>query len=513
MIRYTGKTSFILLLFILILNAGTGVFADSVSYDTFNVIYFDKVPYISMVDLAETYRVKISYDPFLLSMTAQRGDLKLTLSNHSRTAVLNGSSKNIFLPARLMRGTIFAPVPTFLPIFSELIPGTLTWDEKKRAVMVSGIITTINKVAYEYFSNGTLICISLSEPLKHRVELKQNNWLTVNFTDGSFEPDTLFPGSSSDLIRDTRCFQHENEAQLAFLISDNVQDFSVAPSANPNEVLISLRKKIDNIPFTHSIPAYDNYPAMPELDAQIWRIDTVVIDPGHGGKDPGAIGPKKTKEKDVVLNVAKELKKIIDSHGEIKAVLTRDRDVFLPLHERARIAHKSGGKLFISLHVNSSRSRYAKGMEVFFLSVAKTKDAEEVARRENKSIEMEEDIEFYSQYASFFNGSSLSNDIMSEMASKVFLDESQDICSILLDKACSATRFQRRGVKQAGFYVMLGTQAFMPSVLFEIGFISNPEEEKKMRRVSYQKRLAKAIYDSIITFKKKHEGDLFSRSD
>jgi len=99
------------------------------------------------------------------------------------------------------------------------------------------------------------------------------------------------------------------------------------------------------------------------------------------------------------------------------------------------------------------------------------------------------------------------------MASNVFLKESQDLCGVLLDNVFKTTRQTNRGVKQAGFYVLAGTRTAMPSVLFEIGFISNPEEEKMLNRISYQKRLAQAIYDSIIKFKERHERGLFSRSE
>ena len=150
---------------------------------------------------------------------------------------------------------------------------------------------------------------------------------------------------------------------------------------------------------------------------------------------------------------------------------------------------------------------------MFFLSVAKTENAKKVAQTENASIKFEEDL---GHYGILFDNSSLPgdmNDIFNDMASNVFLKESQDMCSILLERACSVTSQTRRGVKQAGFYVMLGTQATMPSVLFEIGFISNPQEEKLLKRASYQKRLAQAIYDSIIAFKNMHERGLFSRSE
>jgi N-acetylmuramoyl-L-alanine amidase len=110
------------------------------------------------------------------------------------------------------------------------------------------------------------------------------------------------------------------------------------------------------------------------------------------------------------------------------------------------------------------------------------------------------------------NGSNLLTDIERDMASNVFLKESQDLCTVLIDTAVPMTRQDNRGIKQAGFYVLAGTFSSMPSILFEIGFISNSAEERMLNRISYQKRLALAIYDAIIKFKSRHERGLFSRS-
>jgi len=249
----------------------------------------------------------------------------------------------------------------------------------------------------------------------------------------------------------------------------------------------------------------------PAPNAEQWRIDTVVIDPGPGGKDPGAVGSGGTREKDIVLAVALYLRDIIEESGEVRSVLTRDSDVFIPLKERAAIAAREHGKLFISIHVDGHQNRRARGMSAYFLSEAKTEAALEVARRENASLRFEED----ESLASFGMDGSLPDelqdliDIQMMIHTDVFIGESQDMCAILLDTVSKVTRQENRGVRQGPFYVMLGTQGVMPSVLFETGYISNPDEEKMLKRVSHQKRLAQAIYDAVITFKRRHENGIF----
>lgn len=509
-------TAAVFVAIIICLMAATSSGADTERLDTFNVVYFDTVPFVSLVDLSEMYRVQIAFDPYRLSMTASRGNSTLTVTADSRTAVLNGASRNIILPARMIRGSMYAPIPTVLPLFSELVPGNLTWDERKRAVNVTGVMTTVRNVTCENYSNGAIIKVALTEPLEYTVDMREGGWLTLTMENGSFDPRTVFGNVASELIAETRSYQDDNRAMLSFRLSDTAGDFSASKSGD-GEVLISLRRKrapgfaeMASPAAEPSSPAIDAVPSLPDDNLQVWRIDTVVIDPGHGGKDPGAVGPKGTREKDIVLDVAIELKKIIEKSGEVNVVLTRDKDVFVPLHRRAQIARENRGKLFISLHANAHRNRSAKGFEVYFLSAAKTEDAEEVARRENKAIELEENLDYYASFLHLANLPKDIRDIQIDMESSVYLRESQDMCRIILEKAINSTNLVNRGVKQAGFVVMSGTQAFMPSILVEIGFISNVEEEKLLKRASYQKKLAESIYDAIIMFKQRHERGLFS---
>jgi len=236
-----------------------------------------------------------------------------------------------------------------------------------------------------------------------------------------------------------------------------------------------------------------------------WTLQTVVIDPGHGGKDPGAIGPGGIKEKDVVLRVAKRLKPLLEKQLRVRVVITREEDTFVPLRKRSQIAlDNNGGKLFVSLHCNASKNRRAKGAEVYFLSEAKTAQAAEVARRENAALDLERNGA----------GDGKGQDpellkIQRSLLSTAFLKESQDLAALVrAEIAQTMSVLDDRGVKQANFYVMLGTMGDMPSVLVEMGFISNPSEEKQLRSTAFQKKMAEAIYRGIRTFKLRYEQQL-----
>lgn len=221
-----------------------------------------------------------------------------------------------------------------------------------------------------------------------------------------------------------------------------------------------------------------------------WALDRVVIDPGHGGKDPGAVGPSGAKEKEINLDVALRLANYLKSKG-IEVILTREDDRFIPLKDRTQLANRSGGKLFVSLHCNASRNRKASGIETYFLSPAKHERALEVAMLENSVIELEDNPQEYKEitYENFY---------ILALAQANFIRESQDLADMVQTSLARQTNLNDRGVDQAGFYVLVG--ASMPAILIEMGFITNREEEKRLKSASYRQKLAEWIGEAVIRF-------------
>jgi N-acetylmuramoyl-L-alanine amidase len=218
------------------------------------------------------------------------------------------------------------------------------------------------------------------------------------------------------------------------------------------------------------------------------KIKKIVIDPGHGGEDPGACGKNGTKEKDVNLQVSKILKKLIEKELKLEVILTRERDTFLSLGERSKIANTEKADIFLSIHCNASKNPFSSGPEVYFLSEAKTDWERAVEALENASLKFE---------MSEKEANSLLDAILSDLAQTEFLKESQKLAEFLQKNLVSDENLDR-GVKQAGFYVLLG--AYMPSALIEIGFITNPEEEKKLRDENYIEKICKKILKGLKEF-------------
>ncbi len=222
-----------------------------------------------------------------------------------------------------------------------------------------------------------------------------------------------------------------------------------------------------------------------------WEFKTIVIDAGHGGKDPGAIGYRGTKEKDIALDVAKRLEKKLSKNMNVKIIMTRDEDVFLRLSERTKIANESNGNLFISIHTNAAEDRRASGFETFLIGPNKNEAAVRVAARENAVLELEGTT-----------GKKLTNEdlIQATIAQSAFASKSEQFASMVQKEIKKRVQSKDRGVKQAGFYVLMG--ASMPNVLVELGFISNPTEEKKLRSHQYRDQLATAIYRAVEQYQK-----------
>lgn len=231
------------------------------------------------------------------------------------------------------------------------------------------------------------------------------------------------------------------------------------------------------------------------------RDFVLVIDPGHGGKDVGARGVK-AYEKNINLAVGKLLgERISRECKDVKVVYTRSDDSFVSLNDRAAIANKAGGDLFISIHVNSvaakSRNRRTVcGAEVFTLGLHRSDDNLAVAMRENSVMSLEPD---FSEVYQDFDPKSTESYIIFELSQGLHMDKSIEFAELVKQSLVDSAGRVDKGVKQAGFWVLWATS--MPSVLVELDFICNPDSEAFLASSEGQKRLANAIYDSFIIYK------------
>ena len=218
------------------------------------------------------------------------------------------------------------------------------------------------------------------------------------------------------------------------------------------------------------------------------KVRRVVIDPGHGGKDTGAIGKGGTREKDLTLAIARKLKRHLEAMG-LEVLLTRDKDVFLDLEERTRFANDKQADLFVSIHVNAAENRKARGIETYTLNLNSDRYAMRLAARENASSKKRiGDLQF----------------ILADLATKANTDDSVRLARLVQSEMVTRLRktwgdsVRDLGVKQALFFVLVGAK--MPAILVEASFVSNDEEEKRLRSEKYQEETARAIADGVRRF-------------
>ncbi len=256
-------------------------------------------------------------------------------------------------------------------------------------------------------------------------------------------------------------------------------------------------------PVRDSQPHLKSSAVPPAAKEKLPLIRTIVLDPGHGGKDPGAIGPDGIQEKNIVLPLALMVRDGLKARGGFKIYLTRETDVFIPLRQRTKFANSKKADLFVSIHANSvggqQRQKDAKGYKIYFLSQAKNEEDKLIAMRENSVVDMEAETD---------KGSYLQN-ILVDLVGNEYLAESEDVSILIAEEIATSmpsTVALNKGVGQANFWVLNGS--YMPSVLIETGFISHPEEQKLLADKSYQRKMAEAIADAVVQFRQKIEKGL-----
>jgi N-acetylmuramoyl-L-alanine amidase len=237
-----------------------------------------------------------------------------------------------------------------------------------------------------------------------------------------------------------------------------------------------------------AVPPRPTSPASHLLTPRVKKYTTIVIDPGHGGKDPGARGFQKTEEKDITLKVGLQLRELLSKQPGVRVLMTRDRDVFIELEDRAKFANRNEADLFVSIHVNSHPSRAVKGIEIYHFGEAKDQRALEVAAREN--------------------GTPISNTgvgleyLLADLLTTKKIEESLELAWNAKEAMVSQMNGQYmvndHGVKTAPFYVLRFTS--MPSILAEIAYISNPDEEDLLKKPAFIRDVAQSLHQGIVSF-------------
>jgi len=296
---------------------------------------------------------------------------------------------------------------------------------------------------------------------------------------------------ADDLLSGARAAQYRPDRVRVVLDIKSIDNFKIFSLRNPFRIVVDVssvpRKTASKKRFKHEQEKPGGKIPKGALAKQLaLGVKRIVIDPGHGGKDPGALGYLKgVKEKNVTLEISRRLARKIRQRLGCEAILTRNTDIFLSLEERTAIANTKNADLFISIHTNANKTKVCHGLETYFLNLATDEDAILVAARENAT--------------SAKNISDLET-ILSDLMKNAKIDESSRLAGYVQEALIRKlkprySRIKDKGVKQAPFYVLLGAE--MPSILVEVAFITNPRECRRLNSVGYQEDIADAIVTGI----------------
>jgi N-acetylmuramoyl-L-alanine amidase len=430
-------------------------------------------------------------DPKGLAVTVQRGSHELVLHHKKSLASVDGDLKLLPSPALFDAGRWLVSLEGLARVLPPLLERPVEWRAAQRVLVIGPIV--IPKVSVSAFASGEMVRVvfEASESLPFRVQQEAGR-VTVavprDLVDVVLQP-ARFAGGIVSGVR----FLGGRENLFAVELGPRFQTLKATEQEAPVRLVLELQGPPaglgERAAAAAAAPAAAApRPAHPTEDAP--QVRTVVIDPGHGGENPGARGAGGSVEKDIALSIARRLRaELVNARG-LQVFLTRDKDIDVELDDRTAIANNYKADLFVSIHANASRARGARGSEVYFLSYQASDD------ESRRMAQLEGAAEPAPEAAV---GADLAL-ILWDMAQAEHLEESSALASRIQEELAVVTGSEGRGVKQAPFRVLVG--AAMPAVLVEVAFISNPDEEKLLASEAYQAKVAASLARGIERYRR-----------
>jgi N-acetylmuramoyl-L-alanine amidase len=426
-------------------------------------------------------------------------------------------NSNIYqLPAAALRvsGEYFVPIQAFAVILEYILPEDIVYDRASGKILVGGTPSVsspfdLADLEFEEKTNGYMIRLRCTKKLEDyesfTKEIGNDTWLYVTLANTRADVRKITGLDPPGILRKILVFQSATSVQLTFRIRGKVSTFELLPAEGSNDILVTVHTATPEEIAARSTHSYEQ---TLERERDRWKLDVVVIDAGHGGDDQGTIGLSRVREKDIVLKIALKLGNLIKRNlPGVKVVYTRERDKFVELYRRGQIANQNNGKLFISIHCNSMprKPHATNGFEIYLLRPGKTRAALRVAEKENAVVKMEQG------YEKRYNELTEENFILLNMAQSAYARFSEKFAEILQQEMGKRVQLENNGVRQAGFYVLVG--ASMPNVLVETGYLSNRKDERYLKTDRGQTKIAEALYNGVKRYKLEYEKTIGAGGD
>lgn len=510
------------LIIILVLLSANHVFSSGFKVinngKSFNVksVEIRGIKYTSTKDLAKAFYANYFYNSKHLKSEIKFANYKLKFTANNQFVILTSKTNNqnqIFqlpISSRIGNNDVFIPLEFCIKYLSYASEKKITYNKKTNLILVdkqdvdtknivgwNKEIVDRSTLKYDIFSakieqktNGTLVRFRTKREIRKPSSSIKDNTLYLFFSGITVDKSILRKIKPTGLVKSIKAKYINGNPQIEIKLKSGYDKYEVFYDEEIGELLVSIHNK-----FLKSKNITD-----PKIKK--WNFNVIVLDAGHGGKDPGTIGIGKIKEKNINLAIVKKLGKLIETKmKDVKVVYTRNNDRFVELYKRGKIANEHHGNLFISVHCNSMPKKPSKtrGFEVYLLRPGRTKEAINIAEFENSVISLEDDPSRYKKLND-------ENFILVSMAHSSNMRYSESFADMLNTEWIKGVAIPSRGIKQAGFYVLVG--AAMPAVLIETGYLSNKKDARYLNSKSGQQKIAETIFKGIVKYKRYYENSI-----
>jgi N-acetylmuramoyl-L-alanine amidase len=448
------------------------------------IVTHDGRPYVELTRVAASIKAKgtppatVVATPASTRAELRAGDKVVTLTRNWSQVLVNGKPVLLDAPVRVKQGVWLVPESFIGRILPALLASAPLGSTAARFA-AAPVEVGLEDVRVRSYPSFTRIVVETSSAISHRIESsgpKEARVRLVGLGSGAHNQEI-----GDGLIAEVRLDRAGADGVLRVVYEGRAGTLRALTLSDPPRIVLDIARPVD--------------PGSRESREQLTPLKTIVLDAGHGGHDSGATGPTGLMEKDLVLDVTRRVAKLVEARLGLKVLLTRDSDNFVTLRDRTSYANRQHADLFVSIHANAHREAAADGVETYFLSSEATDSAaRQVAALENSAIQLEQPAGRGSGQVDIVKA------ILWDLAQSEFQVESSRLAEVVHDSMTQTLRISNRGVKQAGFYVLGG--AAMPAILLEIGFVTNPKEERKLKDTKYRDEIARAILAGLAEYKR-----------
>jgi N-acetylmuramoyl-L-alanine amidase len=430
--------------------------------------------YVELSRVAASLKTRLDATPKSTRAHLRTRDKTVTLTRNWAQVLVNGKPVMLDAPVRVKQGVWLVPESFVGRVVPTLVAGPPAAVAPSRTVEIN-----LEELRVRSYPSFTRIVVETSASIAHRIESSGPREARIRLLGlgSGAQVEALRDG----LITEVRLERAGPDGLLRVGFEGAAGTIRPSTLVDPPRLVLDIARPAE--------------PAAREGREQHGPLKMIVLDAGHGGHDSGAVGPTGLMEKDLVLDVTRRVAKLVEERLGIKVRFTRDADNFVTLRDRTSFANRERADLFVSIHANAHRQSATDGVETYFLSSEATDSAaRQAAAFENNVVQLEQPVGRPAGHVDIVKA------ILWDLAQSEYHAESSRLAEVVHDSMTQSLRISNRGVKQAGFYVLGG--AAMPAILIEIGFVTNPREERRLKDTKYRDEIARAIFTGLAEYRK-----------